>query len=65
SVGGISAENITPYPPGIPVVTPGERIRSDVVDYLRSGLERGMHISGVADPTLATLRLVRERRDRR
>lgn len=59
SVGRISAESITPYPPGIPIVTPGERIRSEVIDYLRAGIDAGMYISGLSDETFATLRVVR------
>ena len=34
--GRIAAEQITPYPPGIPAVVPGERLDDAVIDYLRS-----------------------------
>ncbi|MBX6343002.1 MAG: ornithine decarboxylase, partial [Thermomicrobiaceae bacterium] len=54
ATGRISAEMITPYPPGIPVVAPGEVIAPEVVDYLRLGLRAGMYLSGPADPTLRT-----------
>jgi arginine decarboxylase len=37
AVGRLAAEQITPYPPGIPVIVPGERINAAVVDYLQSG----------------------------
>lgn len=30
----IAAEVVTPYPPGIPVLVPGERITADIIDYL-------------------------------
>lgn len=60
SVGRISAEQLTPYPPGIPAVLPGERINSAVVDYLRSGVEAGMVLPDPADPTVGTVRVVRE-----
>lgn len=59
AAGRISAESITPYPPGIPIITPGERIRAEVIDYLRSGVEAGMYISGLSDETFGTLRVVR------
>lgn len=55
----IAAEQITPYPPGIPVVVPGERINAAVVSYLRSGLEAGMALPDPADPALNTIRVVR------
>ncbi|CAN5794927.1 arginine decarboxylase [soil metagenome] len=58
AVGRISAESITPYPPGIPIITPGERIRTEVIDYLRAGIEAGMYISGLSDETFSTLRVV-------
>lgn len=58
--GRISAETITPYPPGIPLITPGERIDRDSIDYLRAGREAGMHISGLADPSFGTIRVVVE-----
>lgn len=34
SVGCIAADTITPYPPGIPIITYGERITCDIADYI-------------------------------
>jgi arginine/lysine/ornithine decarboxylase len=59
SVGRVSAEQITPYPPGIPVILPGERINAAVIDYLRSGVAAGMVLPDPADPSLETVRVVR------
>ncbi len=59
-VGRIAAEQITPYPPGIPVVVPGERINREIVDYLLSGLEAGMVLPDPADPKLETFRVKAE-----
>ena len=56
--GRIAAEQITPYPPGIPAVVPGERLNDVVVDYLRSGHAAGMNIPDPADPSLETFRVV-------
>jgi arginine/lysine/ornithine decarboxylase len=61
SIGRVAAEQITPYPPGIPAVVPGERINREVIDYLRSGLEAGMVLPDPADPKLDTVRVVAER----
>ncbi len=58
AVGRISAEQITPYPPGIPAVVPGERINEAVLDYLRTGLAAGMNLPDPADPSLRTVRVV-------
>ena len=59
AVGRTAAEQITPYPPGIPVVVPGERINSEVIEYLLSGLEARMVLPDPADPSLETIRVVR------
>jgi lysine decarboxylase len=58
AAGRISAESITPYPPGIPIVAPGERFSPEVIDYLRAGIVEGMYLSGLADPTFATVRVI-------
>ncbi|WP_310795906.1 aminotransferase class I/II-fold pyridoxal phosphate-dependent enzyme [Herbiconiux daphne] len=60
AAGRIAAEQITPYPPGIPVVLPGERINAAVVDYLTSGVAAGMVIPDAADPDITTIRVVRD-----
>ncbi|GAB2703231.1 aminotransferase class I/II-fold pyridoxal phosphate-dependent enzyme [Nocardia thraciensis] len=58
ATGRIAAEQLTPYPPGIPAVVPGERLTAAVVDYLRSGHAAGMNIPDAADGTLRTIRVV-------
>ena len=58
AVGRISAETISPYPPGVPAVAPGEVITEAVVDYLRTGLDAGMLLPDVFDPSLKTLRVL-------
>jgi lysine decarboxylase len=58
AVGRVAAEQLTPYPPGIPVVVPGERIDGAVIDYLRTGLDAGMNVPDAADSKLRTIRVV-------
>ncbi|WP_282568691.1 ornithine decarboxylase [Arthrobacter sp. Helios] len=60
AAGRIAAEQVTPYPPGIPAILPGERINARVIDYLRSGVEAGMVLPDPADPGLQTIRVVQE-----
>ncbi|MBD2088007.1 aminotransferase class I/II-fold pyridoxal phosphate-dependent enzyme [Trichocoleus sp. ST-U3] len=55
----ISAELICPYPPGIPVLMPGEAIAPSALDYLQQILALGGSITGCSDPTLKTLKVVR------
>jgi arginine/lysine/ornithine decarboxylase len=58
AAGRIAAELITPYPPGVPAVCPGERITQEVVDYLRTGVDAGMVIPEAADPEVKHIRVV-------
>ncbi len=58
AAGRIAAETISPYPPGVPVVAPGEVITERVLDYLRSGAEHGVLIPDAADSSVRTLRVV-------
>ena len=58
AAGQIGAEALTPYPPGIPLLAPGERITPHIVAYLQAGLAAGMHVAGASDPTLATVLVV-------
>jgi arginine/lysine/ornithine decarboxylase len=58
SIGEISAELVIPYPPGIPVLVPGDVITAEKLDYLIAGAAQGMYISGAADHALQTIRVV-------
>ncbi|WP_030984405.1 aminotransferase class I/II-fold pyridoxal phosphate-dependent enzyme [Streptomyces sp. NRRL WC-3744] len=58
AVGRVAAETISPYPPGVPVVAPGEVITAEVVDYLRSGVAHGFLVPDAADSSLKTFRVV-------
>ncbi|MFJ1969762.1 aminotransferase class I/II-fold pyridoxal phosphate-dependent enzyme [Streptomyces sp. NPDC087903] len=58
AAGRVAAEMITPYPPGIPAVLPGERLDEPVLRYLRTGLAAGMNLPDPTDPDLDTIRVV-------
>jgi arginine/lysine/ornithine decarboxylase len=58
AVGRVSAEMITPYPPGIPVVAPGEVVNEAIVDYLEAFVAAGGFLEGAADPSLDSFRVV-------
>jgi arginine/lysine/ornithine decarboxylase len=60
AAGRVTAEMITPYPPGIPAALPGERLTGAVVRYLTSGVEAGMVIPDAADPELGSFRVLVE-----
>ena len=58
AVGRISAEMICPYPPGVPVLSPGERITQAALDALFAARNSGVRIAFVADPTLTTIKVL-------
>jgi arginine decarboxylase len=58
AVGRVSAELVAPYPPGIPVLAPGEEVTHAALDVLMQAREAGVRIAYAADPTLGTLRVV-------
>jgi arginine decarboxylase len=58
AVGRVSVELVAPYPPGIPVLAPGEEVTEAVLDALGSARRAGVRIAYAADPSLATLRVV-------
>jgi len=49
---------VIPYPPGIPVLAPGDIISPEKLEYLAYGAAQGMYISGAADHRLETIRVV-------
>jgi arginine/lysine/ornithine decarboxylase len=58
AVGRVSAELITPYPPGIPAVAPGEVYTAPLVDYLEEFIAADGFVEGASDPSLDRLRVV-------
>ncbi|CAF4459050.1 unnamed protein product, partial [Adineta steineri] len=60
AVGHILAENIIPYPPGIPLLVPGEIMEQSHLDYIRHLIERGSSIVGMEDLSLQMIRIVDE-----
>ena len=49
---------ICPYPPGIPICAPGERLDPTVVDYLEQVVAAGGMVEGAAEESLETFRVV-------
>ncbi len=49
--GRISCELAAPYPPGIPVLLPGEIITREIIDFIKQQLEYGIPINGLEDST--------------
>lgn len=60
SEGKISGEMVMAYPPGIPIIVPGERITQEVIDYIHDLKEAKLHIQGMDDPELEYIKVIEE-----
>ncbi len=60
AVGRVSAELICPYPPGVPVLSPGERITQSAMTALLDARDMGTRIAFVSDRTLATFKVLKD-----
>lgn len=59
ALGHISAETVCPYPPGIPVLIPGEVVTHAALNYLLKIQDMGGFISGCTDSSLKTFKVVK------
>lgn len=58
AVGRLSGEELCFYPPGIPLLLPGEIITEDLLYYCRKMLDLGMHMTGPTDGSLETIQVI-------
>ena len=58
AAGRVSAELIAPYPPGVPVLAPGELITAAAIESLREVKADGGRIAYAADPSLETFQVI-------
>lgn len=59
SVGMISGEFLLAYPPGIPVLCPGEKITKEIVDYIEKLKAAGLYVQGTEDPKVENIKVVK------
>jgi arginine/lysine/ornithine decarboxylase len=57
--GRICSEFVMCYPPGIPIVAPGERITKDVLKYINYAKIKGCSMTGPADPDIRFLNVLK------
>lgn len=58
SVGLISAEFLMAYPPGIPILCPGEIITQEIVDYVNALKAAKLYVQGTEDPEVNRIKIV-------
>ena len=58
SEGYVCSEFVMCYPPGIPILAPGERITGDILDYIRYAKEKGCSMTGPEDPEILNINVL-------
>ncbi|WP_027634285.1 aminotransferase class I/II-fold pyridoxal phosphate-dependent enzyme [Clostridium hydrogeniformans] len=59
SIGRISGEFLLAYPPGIPVLCPGEIITKEIIDYVEELKAVGLYVQGTEDPKVENIKVVK------
>jgi arginine decarboxylase len=59
AAGRIMAEFIMVYPPGIPIMLPGEIITQDNINYILENLEAGLPVQGPEDESIQTIKVIK------
>lgn len=57
--GRVCSEFVMCYPPGIPILAPGERITGDILDYIEYAKCKGCSMTGPEDPEISFLNVVK------
>ncbi len=58
SEGLLCSEFVMCYPPGIPILAPGERITKEILDYIRYAKEKGCFMTGTEDVNIDYINVV-------
>ncbi|MGE5627656.1 MAG: arginine decarboxylase, partial [Solirubrobacterales bacterium] len=59
SIGLTSGEFLMAYPPGIPILCPGEIITQEILDYVKKLKETGLYVQGTEDPNVEYIKVVK------
>ena len=60
SCGRICGEFAYIYPPGIPLLAPGERITKEILETLSDYIEKGLPVQGLEDTGLSTIQVMKD-----
>lgn len=58
AVGAVSGEFVMCYPPGIPILAPGELITKEIAQYIVYAKEKGCSMQGTEDPAVEYLKVL-------
>ena len=60
TAGRVCSEFVMCYPPGIPILAPGERITDPILDYIEYAKEKGCSMTGPENPEIERLNVLKE-----
>ncbi len=60
TAGRITTEFVMCYPPGIPILAPGERVTKEILDYIRYAKKKGCQMTGPEDMEINKLNVMKE-----
>ena len=60
SAGCICGESVMCYPPGIPILAPGELITQEIIDHILFAREKGSSLQGTADPHVDYIQILKD-----
>lgn len=58
TAGMVCGELVMCYPPGIPILTPGERITEEIIEYIKFAGDKGCSLQGTLDPEVKNLNVI-------
>ena len=61
AIGEVCGEFVMCYPPGIPILAPGERITREIVNYIQFAKERGCSLQGTEDPEVNHINVIKRK----
>lgn len=59
SLDSICGEFVMCYPPGIPILAPGEQITEQSIDHIKYAASKGCSVTGMSDPTMQTIKVLK------
>lgn len=61
TAGRICSEFVMCYPPGIPILAPGEQITKQIIDYIKYAKEKGCFMTGAEDLEVNKLNVIKNK----
>ena len=58
--GEVSCEFVMCYPPGIPILAPGERITKEILEYISYAKMKGCSLTGTQDEKIEFINVLKE-----